>query len=104
MRRILAGLAVLALAGLASAQTATCTLTTSSASLTFEALGSQGVTVGSGQAFSTTAYVVNDLCQPSCVFSTWIYLERNGVDGLQRHDGYRDDTCRGLFMADLLVW
>lgn len=37
-----------------------------------------------------TYYVLaqNDLCQPGCVFSVWVYTyeETNGVAGLQRED------------------
>lgn len=31
-------------------------------------------------------YVDNDLCQPECLSSLWIYEETNGIDGLQRDD------------------
>lgn len=40
-------------------------------------------------------YVANDICQPGCTFSIWIYQESNGVPGLQRGDTMRDDTCNG---------
>lgn len=40
-------------------------------------------------------YVVNDACQPDCLLSVIVYEETNGVEGLQRADQRRDDTCDG---------
>lgn len=46
------------------------------------------------------AYVDNDLCQPECIFSVWLYCESNGIEGLQRGDEVRDDTCHGMIESD----
>jgi hypothetical protein len=42
-----------------------------------------------------TYYVQNDLCQPGCLFSVWVYEESNGEPGLQRGDALCNDdgTC-----------
>jgi hypothetical protein len=49
-------------------------------------------------------YVDNDLCQPTCVFSIWIYQESNGILGLQRGDEVHDDTCAGQIDPDTIVF
>jgi hypothetical protein len=41
-------------------------------------------------------YIVNDLCQPGCITSIFVYEESNGVGGLQRGDLRVDDTCGGV--------
>lgn len=46
-----------------------------------------------------TYYVVNDACQPDCLFSVWIYQESNGEPGLQRCE---DPICPTG--CDLLVF
>jgi len=51
----------------------------------------------------TTYYVDNDLCQPECIYSIWVYEESNGIDGLQRGDEVVDDTCHGLIEADTII-
>lgn len=51
----------------------------------------------------TGHYVDNDLCQPACLASVWIYQESNGIDGLQRGDEVVDHTCGGKFPADTLL-
>lgn len=48
-------------------------------------------------------YVDNDLCQPECLASAWIYQESNGIDGLQRRDHVYDDTCAGMIEPDTRV-
>lgn len=52
----------------------------------------------SGATGSARVYVDGD-CDPlivTCDFiSVWIYEETNGIDGLQRRDEVRDDTCGG---------
>ncbi len=45
-------------------------------------------------------YVDNDVCQPNCLFSIWIYQESNGIEGLQRGDEVVDDTCGGMIESD----
>jgi len=50
-----------------------------------------------------TYYVDNDLCQPDCIFSIWVYEESNAIDGLQRGDEVIDDTCHGLIEADTII-
>lgn len=40
-------------------------------------------------------YVVNDECQPECLFSVWVYEESNGQDGLQRCDDGIPESCMG---------
>lgn len=45
-------------------------------------------------------YVDNDVCQPECVFSIWLYEEGNGIPGLQRGDEVVDDTCHGMIESD----
>lgn len=40
-----------------------------------------------------TYYLVNDRCQPDCLFSVWIYEETNGRDGLQRPPDIIEDRC-----------
>ena len=47
-------------------------------------------------------YIDNDLCQPECLFSIWIYNESNGIPGLQRGDEVVDDTCHGMIESDTL--
>lgn len=51
-------------------------------------------TITAGDA---TFYVINDLCQPQCLFSVWIYQETNGIPGLQRCDelGASCSDCDG---------
>lgn len=48
-------------------------------------------------------YADNDLCQPECMFSLWVYQETNGIDGLQRGDSVVNDTCHGTIPADSIV-
>ena len=52
-----------------------------------------------------TFYVDNELCQPDCLFSVWIYQESNGQEGLQRGDETctDDDECCGQ-EADTIVF
>lgn len=47
-------------------------------------------------------YVVVDTCL-GCLGSIWIYEESNRIDGLQRSDPTRDDTCRGQIPADGVI-
>lgn len=51
-------------------------------------------------------YMDNDTCQTdgTCLFSTWIYEEGNGIDGLQRGDEVIDDTCDGLIESDIVIF
>lgn len=64
------------------------------------------LTLGSGTRWSTTAYVVVDAPTSQAFFVPlpWIYMESNGRDGLQRQDEWRDDSCRGEYAADLLIF
>lgn len=39
-----------------------------------------------------------------CIFSVWIYQESNGVDGLQRIDEVKDDSCGGEYEGDSLAF
>ena len=48
-------------------------------------------------------YVTYDVCQPSCLASIWVYEESNGRSGLQRDDGYVDNTCHGMIYPDTIV-
>lgn len=48
-------------------------------------------------------YWDNDACQP-CMWSTWIYEESNGIDGLQRADEVVDGTCHGLIKGDTIIF
>ena len=48
-------------------------------------------------------YVDNDLCQPECAFSVWVYEESNGMPGLQRDDAVVSSTCHGMIAGDRLV-
>lgn len=48
-----------------------------------------------GRVLGVTYYVDNDMCQPECLFSTWMYEEANGVFWLQRDDEIVDNTCGG---------
>lgn len=52
-------------------------------------------------------YVDNDLCQPECGFSIWLYEESNGLPGLQRSPAAEgnnpyapDNTCHGAYPSD----
>ena len=45
-------------------------------------------------------YLDNDLCQPVCLFSIWLYQESNDMEGLQRGDEVVDDTCGGAIDSD----
>lgn len=47
-------------------------------------------------------YAYYDACHPGCLFSFGTYQESNGIPGLQRGDGFVNDTCHGLIPAD--VW
>ena len=49
-------------------------------------------------------YVDNDLCQPECIFSIWIYEESNGISGLQRGDEVVDSTCHGMIESDTIIF
>lgn len=49
-------------------------------------------------------YIENDPCQPECMWSFWVYQESNGMDGLQRGDEVKDDTCGGVIEADTIVF
>ena len=49
-------------------------------------------------------YVDNDVCQPGCIFSIWIYQESNGISGLQRGDSVVDDTCHGMIESDVDIF
>lgn len=44
-------------------------------------------------------YVVADDCA-SCLLSVWIYEESNDIEGLQRDDRQKDDTCGGQIASD----
>lgn len=59
--------------------------------------------VDSGGSALGRFYVDNDLCQPGCMFSIWVYQESNGIEGLQRGDPVRNDTCHGTIRADSIV-
>lgn len=48
-------------------------------------------------------YLDNDVCQPECAASVWLYQESNGIDGLQRQDHVVDGTCGGLIEPDTRV-
>lgn len=48
-------------------------------------------------------YIDNDPCA-GCNFSLWIYMESNGVDGLQRGDDTKDDTCGGEYPSDTIIF
>lgn len=97
---------ILVIATSASAGVANCKVSTSLAATMEVSTESAGATVGSGDAYSLTLYLISDTCQldGSCIASAWVYQEMNGIDGLQRQDAYRDDTCGGRFPADLLVF
>lgn len=47
--------------------------------------------VDTGDTPAGRYYVVNDDCQPHCLFSVWVYQESNGQDGLQRGDQTMED-------------
>jgi hypothetical protein len=49
-------------------------------------------------------YVDNDVCQPECIFSIWVYEESNGIAGLQRGDEVVDSTCHGQIDADTIIF
>lgn len=104
MRAVVLVALVAAVVLFAPAVAQTCQVTTSPADVRIDDLRVAGATLGSGEANSWTFYVVNELCQPSCVFSTWIYQESNGIDGLQRQDEDHDDTCGGEYVGDVIVW
>lgn len=53
------------------------------------------MTTSAPEAAAGGLYVDNDLCQPDCLFSAWVYQESNEIDGLQRGDEVVDDTCGG---------
>lgn len=105
-KTIFAAGAILMIATTASGAEAICQPTTSLAETFKVSNGDGGLTLGSGEANTWTFYVVNDACQldGTCLFSTWIYQEMNGIDGLQRQDMFRDDTCGGMYSGDLIVF
>ena len=49
-------------------------------------------------------YVDNDLCQPECLLSVWVYEESNNMEGLQRGDEVVDDTCHGMIASDTIIF
>lgn len=59
---------------------------------------------GPNAPWSCEYYYENDMCQPDCIFSFWIYQESNGIDGLQRGDKVVDDTCHGMIDADTIIF
>jgi hypothetical protein len=62
--------------------------------------------VDTGETPAGRYYVVNDECQPGCLFSVWIYQESNGVDGLQRGDDVclDDGSCCGHPESDTVIF
>lgn len=40
-----------------------------------------------------TYYLLNEVCQPDCLFSVWIYEETNGEPGLQHGDDGIPEGC-----------
>lgn len=74
-----------------------CVPTTSDPEFDSADLGGTGVGL---PAHGPRYYVDNDPCQPQCLFSTWAYEESNGIDGLQRGDEVKDDTCGGMIESD----
>lgn len=54
---------------------------------------------------SQTYYLVVLGCDSGiCPFAEYLYEETNNIEGLQRHDGLRDDTCGNSALADLQIW
>lgn len=49
-------------------------------------------------------YVVNEVCQPECLFSIWAFEESNGFDGLQYSSESEDYTCHGMIDSDTFVF
>lgn len=64
------------------------------------------VVVGPGVRYSLTFYVVVDVPSTSSFFVPlpWVYEESNAFDKLQRRDDWKDDTCRGEYAPDLLLF
>lgn len=62
--------------------------------------------LGSATRWSTTVYVVVDVPTTQALFVPlpWIYMEANGRDGLQRQDEWHDDSCRGEYAPDQLIF
>jgi hypothetical protein len=60
---------------------------------------------GTGRA-APRLYGDADLCTPyyTCADTFWVYLESNGMDGLQRDDELIDDTCDGQIDGDTLIF
>lgn len=54
-------------------------------------------------ALGTVVYVDNDLCQPTCLWSAWVYQESNGMPGMQRDDPMMDLTCHGTIAGDTIL-
>ena len=63
----------------------------------------EGFSTSVPEAEAAPYYVDNDLCQPGCAFSIWVYEETNGIAGLQRGDEVVDDTCHGSIEADTII-
>lgn len=66
---------------------------------------------GTGPNAGGEVYVDNDNCQPvvgdgTCLFSTWIYEETNGIAGLQRDDEVKSDVagCAGTVDGDYIIF
>lgn len=104
VRSALIGVAVSMALVTAHAQVEECLPTTSSENVALLTPDTQSVSLGSTQDWLATFYVVNDLCQPQCLFSVWIYQETNGMEGLQRSDPLHDDTCDGIFASDHIIF
>lgn len=47
-------------------------------------------------------YIDDNPCQPNECYP-WVYLESNGLAGLQRADNDHDDTCHGMIEPDTLI-
>lgn len=100
MLRVFALCALLALPIIAPALAAGCEPTTSRTD----------VDTGLGIDAAPRYYFVRDPCLDNsdhCVSwgatgIPWLYQESNGIDGLQRADDIRDDTCGGQIAGDTL--
>jgi hypothetical protein len=72
-----------------------CAMTTQSPDVDTDPLG-----LGAGPRFYVEDGTEQCAFTGLCLFSIWIYEGTNGVDGLQRQDEVRDDTCGGRFVGD----
>jgi hypothetical protein len=60
--------------------------------------------IDSGESAAGRYYVVPGFLDPFGEDDLFVYEESNGIDGLQRDDVWRDDTCGGEISGDTVLF